>query len=139
MTHPTTASAPVLAIPEGAEAPGILIVDDEPAVLEMLERGLRRHGFRVHRATAHDAIEVFSRQRDGIAMAVIDVKMDGKGGPEVATALRELDPQLRFCFMSADFGGHTAGQLYDLGAERILEKPFGPAEMARTLNELLQR
>ena len=65
--------------------------------------------------------------------------MPGLDGPQTAKALRQLEPQLRVCFMSGDLGGYTDQKLRDLGALAVIPKPFRLAEIAPMLWELAAR
>jgi len=60
----------------------------------------------------------------------------GLDGPQPLQALRLLNPELGFCFMSGDPGGYTEEDLLALGARCIFRKPFSLTETARALHYL---
>src|SRR4029077_6896841 len=79
---------------------GFLVVDDETAVLYVLAARLRIEGFKVWLAChGHQAIELYLRHREAIAVVLLDVVMPGMDGPHTLTALRKLCPTVCCCFM----------------------------------------
>lgn len=59
--------------------------------------------------------------------------MPGRDGPETLAALRELDPHLRFCFMTGESGRYSDQDLLGLGALAVFHKPFTPGELVGPL------
>ena len=105
--------------------PGVLVVEDEPAVLTMLERLLRHHGFApVLAGNSHAALAAFRQHYGAIDLVLLDVQMPAPDGPATLAALRQIDPYVRAVFMSGNTGGYTADALLALGALRVLGKPF---------------
>lgn len=118
---------------------GILVVDDEPAVRRLLELALDGQGFKVWQAAdGREAVEVYRRERDAIGLVLLDVRMPGLDGPGALRALREINPELRCCFMSGNTGAYTIQQLLDLGASHFFQKPLGLAELVKALRNLLE-
>jgi anti-sigma B factor antagonist len=116
---------------------GVLVVDDEMAVLCVLAAGLRRRGFNVWLAgDGCQAIEMYRQQREGIGVVLLDVRMPGMSGPQTLAALWGLWPGARCCFMTGDPGPYTEAALLRLGAARVFRKPFDLGEVAETLEEL---
>jgi CheY-like chemotaxis protein len=118
--------------------PHLLVVDDDPGVLTMLDTGLRLHGFDVTTAGGgRAAVELFRRHAAAIALVLLDVRMPDLDGPRTLAALREVDPHVRCCFMSGDRGSYSPEQLLAMGAARVLDKPFaGLDQLAGTLREV---
>lgn len=115
---------------------GILVVDDEPAVLQLLEVALRQQGFTVWRAgNGREALDLYQRHESAIELVLLDVQMGGLDGPQTLQALKERFPQVRCCFMSGSTGKYSFEDLMALGALRVLPKPFDLVEMGRTLEE----
>jgi CheY-like chemotaxis protein len=118
-------------------APGILIIDDEPAIRGLLQTTASRAGLRAWTARdGEEALAVFQRHRDDISLVLCDVRMPGMDGPAVISALRRDDPALRFCFISGGTGDYTAEHLLGLGALRLFEKPFTIHLLGHQLLEL---
>jgi anti-sigma B factor antagonist len=118
--------------------PGVLVVDDETAVLCILAARLRLAGYQVWVAShGQQAIDLYQRYRGEIAVVLLDVLMPDLDGPHTLIALRKLCSTVRCCFMTGDPGGYTEKSLFLLGAERVFYKPFGFADVLDTLKELV--
>ena len=117
-----------------SSSPGILIADDESAVLDFLKRGLSLYGFTVWTAkNGKDAVEIYQAHRPSIAAVLLDVLMPDQDGPSTFRILRSIDPDVRCCFMSGDLGQHTQDELLAGGAAHVLFKPFPLSEVAQVL------
>jgi CheY-like chemotaxis protein len=124
--------------PRRAGVPGILVVDDEQIIRQLLYTVLRRQGFNVWLAASGDeAVQVYAAHQAEIDLVLLDVRMPGPDGPATLAALRQRSATLRCCFMSGDLGGVTKEELLALGAERVFIKPFVSTEMARSLWEMV--
>lgn len=86
----------------------ILLVDDEENLRQAMEDILEMHGYRV--LTAKDGIEAeeyFLRYPDQVRVAILDVIMPRRGGPETAHQLRKHRPDLPIVFMT----GYDEGEV----------------------------
>ncbi len=84
---------------EGTER--ILLVEDEPAVLELMRRTLESYGYTVlHASTPERALRAMQEGAARVDLLLTDVVMPGMNGRELAMHLRALDPALRVLFMS---------------------------------------
>jgi CheY-like chemotaxis protein len=117
--------------------PGILVVDDEECVRGTLNLALRPQGFAVWlAANGPEALELYRHHRETIDAVLLDVRMPGLDGPQTLAGLKELNPQVRCCFMSGDLGSYTEERLRNLGAAAVLLKPFRLPEVTQVLWEL---
>jgi DNA-binding response OmpR family regulator len=124
----------------GSEKPGVLVVDDEAHVRQLLELVLTREGFRVWSAGGGRAAVEFYRRNQGLIGAVLlDVKMPGLDGPATLAALRQINPDVRALFISADPGAYAAETLLGMGADAVLQKPFDLSEVCRAVRGVLVR
>lgn len=129
MSSPQTAAPAFTSI-------GVLVADDDPAILRLLELGLRLHGFVVwSAASGQQALDLFRLHAARIQLALIDVQMSGFDGLQTLSALRALRPDLSCCFMSGGGGAHTDQELLGLGAARVFHKPFTFAELLEFLSQ----
>jgi CheY-like chemotaxis protein len=132
--NPGLNGAPRPAVQPAAQACGVLVVDDQAGIRELLALSLRRDRFAVWVAAGgREALDVYREHRDAIDVVLLDVNMPAFDGPQTLRALQQLDPHVRCCFMSGDLGGYTEGGLLGLGAAAVLRKPFRLADVARTL------
>jgi CheY-like chemotaxis protein len=121
----------------GACKPGILIVDDEPAVRGLLQAWLPRRGFQVWvAADGAEACELYRQHAAAVDLVLLDVRMPSLDGPQTLAALQALNPTVRCCFMSGHAGGYSETDLLRRGALRVLAKPFALAELGPLLWQL---
>lgn len=105
--------------------PEVLVVEDEKAVLQMMDFALRHYGFAVRlAASGQEAIELYQRHYDTITLVLLDVQMPGLDGPGTLAALKEINPDVRSCFMSGHTGKYTDEDLLRMGAAHVFPKPF---------------
>jgi PAS domain S-box-containing protein len=117
----------------------ILLVEDEPAVLNLAGRVLRAHGFSV--IEAHDGVEALEAQRnyDGtIDLLITDVVMPRIGGPELATRMIGLRPELRVIYMSGYTDNKTVREMMADRSTFFLQKPFTPSALAAITKRVLE-
>ena len=99
----------------------ILVVDDDRLVLATLTHGLSQAGYQVIDAdNGDDAILLAREHRPDLAL--LDIRMEGKSGFDVAAYLREAH-QTPFMFLSAFSDEATVGKVRELGAVAYLVKP----------------
>jgi CheY-like chemotaxis protein len=117
--------------------PGLLIADDDPAVLGMLDVALQDQGFTVHTAGGGpEAVRLYGLRHPEVSVVLLDVQMPGLDGPQTLAALQLINPAVRCVFMSGNTGRYTAADLLGLGACRVLAKPFPDlGELVRVLRE----
>jgi CheY-like chemotaxis protein len=118
--------------------PVVLIVDDVVLVRQVLRAGLRCHGFAVRLAgDGQEAVELYRREHDTIAIVLLDIQMPGLDGPAVLTALRTIQPNIRAFFMTGDPGRYSEEGLLTTGARRVFARPLDismvVAELRRSL------
>lgn len=103
----------------------ILIVDDDPAVLSMLEKYLGRT-LKYAVVTAPDGqAAINAAMKEKFDLCIIDVRMPGLSGPETYTRLRGISPEIEAIFFTADkeFENRMDFLRFSLPAERVLTKP----------------
>ncbi len=119
--------------------PGVLVVDDEPYIRNLLDAVLRRHGFAVWAADGgRAALDLYRQHQSAISVVLLDVRMPGMDGPQTLASLQRIDPAVVCCFMTGHAGGCTADGLLALGAVRLFEKPFRLDDMAQALRQTAQ-
>jgi DNA-binding response OmpR family regulator len=115
----------------------ILVVEDEPAIVDFLERGLRAEGFAVQ--SASDGFEGVRRAlSSGIDLLVLDMMLPGLSGEELLLRVRETRPTLPVIVLTArgEIEDRVAG--LDAGAVDYLVKPFALAELVARIRAQLR-
>jgi response regulator NasT len=100
----------------------ILVVDDDRLVLATLAAGLSQAGYDVIDADNGDDAILLAREHHP-ALALLDIRMQGKSGFDVAAYLRDYC-RVPFMFLSAFSDEQTAAQVKELGAVAYLVKPL---------------
>lgn len=100
----------------------ILVVDDDRLVLATLTHGLAQAGYEVIDADNGDDAILLAREHKP-DLALLDIRMEGKSGFDVAAYLREYC-QMPFMFLSAFSDDETVAQVKALGAVAYLVKPL---------------
>jgi len=122
----------------GSRSYGILIVDDEPAILESLELTLGSD-YRVHTATSgEEGLEIL--EREDISLIISDQVLPSMNGVEFLEKALELNPQAIRMMLTgyADIGSLTRaineGRIY-----RFIPKPWEPEEVRLNVKRALRR
>ena len=110
----------------------ILVVDDEPSLLEVLSEMAERLGFEPLQASK--GIEAYEIGRaEKLALALMDINLPDISGVEVVRRWRSIGIQTPVIFATAEADAGERREAQDLSDGRLLEKPFHREE----LNELL--
>ena len=115
----------------------ILVVDDDRLVLAMVTHGLSQAGYEVIDAdNGDDAILLARQHRPDIAL--LDIRMEGKTGFDVAQYLREVG-HTPFVFLSAFSDEETVDKVKALGALAYLVKPLEVGQIVPTIDAAYAR
>jgi response regulator NasT len=115
----------------------ILVVDDDRLVLAMVTHGLSQAGYEVIDAdNGDDAILLARQHRPDIAL--LDIRMEGKTGFDVAQYLREVG-HTPFVFLSAFSDNETVAKVKALGALAYLVKPLEVGQIVPTIDAAFSR
>jgi CheY-like chemotaxis protein len=125
------------AAPQPSRGHGILVVDDDEGMRQVLNVWLRHQGYGVWTAaTSAEAVDLYTHHRDAISVVLLDVHMPVTDGPQTLIALRQLNPQVCCCFMSGSLNGNTEMDLCDMSAHVVLQKPFRLVDLEAILWKL---
>jgi signal transduction histidine kinase len=116
----------------------ILVAEDQAEVRELVCEVLRSKGYRVLEGADGEKARALSDQHPGaVDLLLSDLVMPGIGGPELAEAIRIKRPATKILFMSG-YTERAAHQRSTLKKdEAFIQKPFGPAALARKVREVL--
>lgn len=115
----------------------ILVVDDDRLVLATVTHGLAQAGYEVIDAdNGDDAILLARKHRPELAL--LDIRMEGKNGFDVAAYLRE-SCHIPFMFLSAFSDPDTVAQVAALGAVAYMVKPLDVGQIVPTVEAAFER
>jgi PAS domain S-box-containing protein len=127
---------------EPVETPGgnetILLVEDEPLLLDLLKLVLEEKGYRV--ATAVDglqALEVYHKNIDTIDLVLSDMGMPKLGGWETFQRLRDINPNVKVILASGFVHPELKAEMINQGAKDFVQKPYVPSKLLRRIREVL--
>jgi len=116
----------------------ILVVDDEPNIVQSLAFVFNREGFDV--ATAGDGVQAMSMIRDSKPNPLIlDIMMPNKNGYEVCQEIKS-DPELKdiqVLMLSSISNENSRRHAMSQGADDYINKPFSPMQVVTRVKELL--
>jgi two-component system phosphate regulon response regulator PhoB len=118
----------------------ILVVEDEPAIQELIAANLQHAGHRVLRA--YDAEEASQLVRDVLPdVILLDWMLPGMSGVQFARRLRseERTRDLPIIMLTARSDEHDKIAGLEAGADDYLTKPFSPRELLARINAVLRR
>jgi CheY-like chemotaxis protein len=129
-------SGPARSLKGGHET--VLLVEDEPMLLEIGESMLERCGYTVLCAgSPTEAIRVAEEHAGEIHLLMTDVVMPGMNGPDMARRIVSLNPRLKCLFMS----GYTANAIAHQGVldegVHFIQKPFTIQDLAEKIRQAL--
>ncbi len=125
MSEPGAAPGP----PRPADAT-IVVVDDDPLVLTLVERTLRARGYRVWTATrATEARRLLAELAGAVDLVLTDVAMPGGLGTDLARQISSTQRWVRVLLMSSYSREDLLHQGTDVPDSHLLRKPFSPADL----------
>ena len=135
-TEPVHPKSPATPVRGGGEV--VLLVEDEPSILEMTREMLEKLGYAVLAAgTPSQAVRLAEDRSGGIQLLVTDVIMPEMNGRDLAKKLISRHPDLKCLFMS----GYTDDVIADRGALEeggpFIHKPFSVKALAAKIREIL--
>jgi two-component system cell cycle sensor histidine kinase/response regulator CckA len=117
----------------------ILVVDDEPDVLHLIQSILGDVGYDIVIATSADhAIQTFGRMARRPDLVLTDVVMPGISGPMLIDRLLALDPNLRVLFMSGYDDRQVVQRYVVEKGFQLIAKPFTMNTLRSTIEAVLK-
>lgn len=121
---------------------GVLILDDEEEIRELLEYNLTKQGYSCFLASnGKEGLEVLSENNDKIDLILLDVMMPVMDGIEVCEIIRK-NPEydgIIICFLTARNEDYSQVAGLDAGADDYISKPLKPKVLISRINALLRR
>ncbi|MEV4582305.1 response regulator transcription factor [Nonomuraea jabiensis] len=116
----------------------VLVVDDEPDLLEVLERTLRQEGWQVE-AVGSGQAAIRASERFAPDAAILDIMLPDLDGLKLMGRLRERMPELCVLFLTARDAVEDRVAGITAGGDDYLTKPFSLEEVLARLRGLLRR
>ena len=115
----------------------LLIIDDEPAILETVESKMRREGYSTFTAaTAEDGMRLYKRVKPDLV--ILDIMLPQRSGHDFCRAVRR-DSTTPIIMISAKSEESDRVKGLELGADDYLVKPFSLSELTARVKAVLRR
>jgi signal transduction histidine kinase/DNA-binding response OmpR family regulator len=115
----------------------VLVVDDEPGVIQVCQRLLERAGFHVLAITqSSEGLELLERVH--VDLLLVDIRMPDVNGFQVIDQARRRQPDLAVVVMTGFGTVETAIEALRRGADGLILKPFAGAELVQSVDRALQ-
>jgi phosphate regulon transcriptional regulator PhoB len=122
------------------DAKKIMIVDDEPDIVELVSYNLKKEGFDV--SSASDGEEALNKIRVGnYDLVILDLMLPGVQGTEICRILRNDPATQRVPVIMLTAKGEEIDRIVglEIGADDYITKPFSPRELAARIRAVLRR
>ena len=129
---------PVAETPPELEPALVLVVEDEPAIRELVRRTLESAGLVVIEAeNGRQALDIFALGGEPPKLILSDVIMPGINGRELSDALADIHPNLPVLFMSGYTGDDVLARSLLPETAPFIQKPFAPEELLSRVRRML--
>ncbi len=121
-----------------SRTPKVLVVDDEPVVVNSIRKTLARRNFKIHEAFSGS--EALSRvTAENYDLVLLDMRLPDTNGLELVSDLKKRKPNLKVVIVTGYASIDTAVEAIKRGANDYMAKPFTPEELYSTTNRVLSR
>jgi len=118
----------------------ILLIDDEPMILEVGREMLKAIGYTAVTAdSGRTAGELYRQDPDRFAAVILDMIMPDMDGGAVFRQLRQINPEVRVLLSSGYSLNDRAAEIMSQGCAGFLQKPFDINRLSAKLREVLQQ
>ena len=121
-----------------SESKTILLIEDDDALREMVERILKKEGYRLLTAAdGGEAADVVARENARVDLLLADIILPGLSGPEVARELRAQNPNLKVIFASGSHSDNVLHTIDLVDRPTFLSKPYEPKALLAAIRAAL--
>ncbi|MRR17539.1 MAG: response regulator [Deltaproteobacteria bacterium] len=116
----------------------ILLVDDEPVIIDVARDMLEILGYRVIAAhNGRDAIDIYARRKNEIDMVIQDMVMPGMNGADVFQALKKINPEVKVILASGYVMNKQIAAMIGQGCRAFMPKPFRLEDLSTKVRKVL--
>ncbi len=116
----------------------ILVVDDEPMALKLVQSILEKRGFEVIVSTSpKQALKLFEAKQDQIDLLISDIVMPEMDGTKLAGHIVAKNPELPVLFMSGFVTENEVADASAIAQFAFIRKPFRPATLVQAVQKML--
>ncbi|MCE5333072.1 MAG: PAS domain S-box protein, partial [Desulfobacteraceae bacterium] len=117
---------------------GILVVDDEPAILELASEMLQILGYTVFQAESEaEAVSVYREKQAETDLVILDMILHGTSGAQVLKRLREISPGVKVILSSGYGLQGEVRKVMEMGCLGFIQKPYNFRELSDLVHQVL--
>ena len=117
---------------------GILAIDDELELLNVVRKSLETAGFKVHTAsTAQDGIELYEKNWKNIKVVLLDYLMPEMTGDLIFECLKRQNPDVRTILLTG-CDDHVAKPMFQEGLFGYIHKPFFVDDLVQQVHQAVE-
>ncbi|HUI10181.1 MAG TPA: PAS domain S-box protein, partial [Bacteroidota bacterium] len=125
------------AVPRG-RGEGILVVEDEAPLMDLLESAFLDNGYRVFTATdGVEGLNVYREHAKEIALVLTDFGLPKADGAALLKSLKSVNPGVAVVVASGFFEPHARAELTRRGARALVAKPYGLSEVLTVVRNVI--
>jgi response regulator RpfG family c-di-GMP phosphodiesterase len=120
----------------------IMVVDDEPYIVRMMEILLKKHGYRVFGyIDPVEALECFELETEKIQLVISDIRMPSMNGYELVRKIKDLNPEVKVILLSAfEIDPQAFSKvLPSIKIDRFVSKPVSTKEMIEVVKTYMPK
>jgi PAS domain S-box-containing protein len=116
----------------------VLLVDDEDMIIDVGQDMLRAAGYEALLArSGKEAIEVYKKNKDKVALVILDMIMPDMGGGETYDRMKEINPDIKVLLSSGYSIDGQATEILDRGCDGFIQKPFNVSRLSQRIRKIL--
>ncbi|MDX1776231.1 MAG: response regulator [Desulfobulbales bacterium] len=115
----------------------VLVVDDDPLMLNVIEQGISFYGYKpIVASNGEEALKVAAEKK--IDLLVTDIMMPGMNGIDLAKKFAVINPEAKILFMSGYVCPSIAHQGIPESEFAFIQKPFAPDTLVKKVQKVLR-
>ena len=116
----------------------ILLVDDEPFILDVAEKMIGKMGYTVIRACCgEEALELVKNSSSSIDLVILDMIMPDICGDEVFDRLKKISPEIKVLLASGN-SKEDAAETINKGCDGFIQKPFSMGTLSHAIRKAIE-
>jgi len=116
----------------------VLVVDDDPMVLKVLDKMLTQHGYQVETAdNGRHAMKILSEEKNGISLVILDIQMAGLSGWQVYKMIKNKRLKVRVLIASGYDKKTILNEIILMPEDDFIQKPFTFSVLISKVNRLM--
>jgi PAS domain S-box-containing protein len=116
----------------------IFVIDDEKDIRSFISEVLQSHGYRVLLAANGDqALDIYKKHSQGIALVILDMVMPGMGGEEAFLKMKEINPHILALLSTGYSQDGRVSEILSKGVKGFIQKPYDFNQLLTKLRQIL--